>query len=85
MVPVLRVLLHPLQLLLMTFETPGVVFDLRHHVALLQAEVENIWLLLHLISVVAAKVRSQGKEALPSLPTERLTDRGNGRWRCALT
>lgn len=58
----LRVLLHPLQLLLVTFETPGIVFDLRHHVALLQAEVENIWLLLHLVSVVTAKVRSQGEK-----------------------
>lgn len=46
----------------MTFETPGIVFDLRHHVALLQGEVENIWLLLQLISVVTAKVRSQGKK-----------------------
>lgn len=61
LVTVLCVLLHPLQVLLMTFETPGIVFDLWHHVALLQAEEENIWLLLHLISVVTAKMTTQRK------------------------
>lgn len=61
LVTVLCVLLHPLQVLLMTFETPGIVFDLWYHVGLLQAEVENILWLLHLISVVTAKVTTQGK------------------------
>lgn len=54
LVTVLCVLLHPLQVLLMTFETPGVVFDLWHHVSLLQAEVENLRL-LRLIAVITAK------------------------------
>lgn len=43
----------------MTFETPGIVFDLWHHVALLQAEVENLRL-LHLITVITAKATTQG-------------------------
>lgn len=43
----------------MTFETPGIVFDLWHHVALLQAEVENLRL-LHVITVVTAKAATQG-------------------------
>lgn len=46
----------------MTFETPGIVFDLWHHVTLLQAEVENfrlLLLLLHLITVITAKATTQ--------------------------
>lgn len=41
----------------MTFQTPRVVFDLRHHVTLLQAEVENLrlLLLLHLIAIITEK------------------------------
>lgn len=56
LITVLRVLLHPLQVLLVTFKTPGVVYELRHPVALLQAQVEDLCLLmlLHLITVKTA-------------------------------
>lgn len=57
LVAVLCVLLHPLQVLLVTLEAPGVVFELRDPVALLQAKVEDVCLLLlllHLIAVVTA-------------------------------
>lgn len=71
----LCVLLHPLQVLLVAFETPGIVFDLWHHVALLQAQVENIWLLLHLISVVTAKVTTrQSVTALVDEASHRLQE-----------
>lgn len=58
MVAVLCVFLHPLQVLLVTFQTPRVVFDLWHHVALLQAKVENLrllLLLLHLVTIITEK------------------------------
>lgn len=59
LVAVLCVLLHPLQVLLVTFQTPGVVFELRHSVALLQAQVQDLCLLvlLHLIAVITANRR----------------------------
>lgn len=61
MVTVLCILLHPLQMLLVTFKTPGVVFDLWHNIALLQAEVENLrlLLLLHLVTIITAKVTTR--------------------------
>lgn len=60
LVAVLCVLLHPLQVLLVTFQTPGVVFELRHSVALLQTQVQDVCLLvlLHLITVITANRRS---------------------------
>lgn len=57
------ILLHPLQVLLVTFETPGVVFDLGHHIALFQAKIKNICLLLllllllNVITIITAKER----------------------------
>lgn len=59
----LCILLHPLQVLLVTFETPGIVFDLRHHVPLLQAEVEHLCLLmlLHLITITTAKATTKDR------------------------
>lgn len=57
MIAVLCVLLHPLQVLLVAFKTPRVVFELRHPVALLQAQVQDLRLLmlLLLITVITAK------------------------------
>ena len=65
LVTVLCILLHPLQMLLVTFKTPGVVFDLWHNIALLQAEVENLrlLLLLHLVTIITAKVTTREKRS----------------------
>lgn len=59
LISVLRVLLHPLQVLLVAFKTPGIVYELRHPVALLQAKVEDLCLLmlLHFITVKTANRR----------------------------
>lgn len=66
LVAVLCVLLHPLQVLLVTFQTPGVVFELRHSVALFQAQVQDLGLLvlLHLIAVITANRRRSRRISL---------------------
>lgn len=46
-------------MLLVTFETPGVVFDLWHHIAFFQAKVKYLCLLLHLITIITAEQRTK--------------------------
>lgn len=46
LVSVFGVLLHPLQMLLVALQTPGVVFDLRCHVSFLQAVVQHLRFIL---------------------------------------
>lgn len=54
LITVFGVLLHPLQVLLVAFEAPGVVLDLRHHGALFKAVVQNLSL-LKVLTVVTAE------------------------------
>lgn len=56
LVSVFGVLLHPLQVLLVTLLTPRVVFDLRNHISLLQTVVQN----LGLIIPITAETRRKG-------------------------
>lgn len=53
LVSVFGVLLHPLQMLLVALQTPGVVLDLRCHVSFLQAVVEDLCFIL---SIAAERI-----------------------------
>lgn len=56
LVSVFGVLLHPLQMLLVTLQTPGVVFDLRCHVSFLQAVVQHLCFILTITAEMNQRV-----------------------------
>lgn len=68
LVSVFGVLLHPLQMLLVALQTPGVVLDLRWHVSFLQAVVQDLCFIL---SIAVERIR-QVHESLTHVPSSSL-------------